>query len=174
MKSKIFKFIILTLFSVAATHGYAQKVSFAFLKGTEKLHVVFDYSDLKIQGQPEKSYVASQGEEWAGQWETAKANTYGAKFIEYFNKSCNKVESGNYPDAPYQATVRALTLSKIWALECEIVFTKKGDPAPVAKVKIKGDSRTAGIAAGAPSFLTARAFSYAGQNLGKIIAIQLK
>ena len=175
------KLIILSaIFLVASLSGYAQKItegSLSFLKAGEELNVVFNYDALMIQGSTEKEFLAEKGEEWAGQWEKAKAESYGKLFLEHMDKNLNAKKTlavcGNYPHAPYQAIVRVLTVGRGWGIECEVVFTKTGDSAPLAKMSLIGNSRsTYGI--GAPSYLTGTAFGYAGQNLGRFLTTKIK
>ena len=149
--------ILSAIFLIASLSGYAQKItegSLSFLKAGEKLQVVFDYDALMIQGSTEKEFLEIKGEEWAGQWEKAKAESYCKLFLEHLNKNANAkkelVDCGDYSDAPYRATVRVLTVGRGWGIECQVVFTKTGDSTPLAKMSLIGNSRsTYGI--GAPS-----------------------
>ena len=73
-------------------------------------------------------------------------------------------------------------------MTCVVVFTKMGDSYPLATINVRGDSgggqtysmgsrnSLAGVlgAAGGNNYLTGKAFGYMGQNLGKIIARQIK
>jgi hypothetical protein len=175
------KVTFLTAIFLVATLGcYAQKVtqgSVNFLKAGDQLHVVLNYDDLKIQKTPEKEYLAAKGEEWTGQWEKAKAETFGIKFIEFLEKNVNAKKEllvcGNLPNAPYKALVRVLSIDREWNVTCEVVFTQTGDSTPLAKLNLQGVSRTVyGI--GAPSYLTGTSLGYAGQFLGKFLAGKIK
>ena len=171
---------VFTAVFVMATFGcYAQKLtqgSLAFLKGQEKLNVVFNYDDLMIQGVPENSFKETQGQKWADEWEEAKPTTFKERFLGHLNKNLNagklNVQCGDFPEAPYQATVRVLTVGRVWGISCEVVFTRTGDSVPLAKITVTGDSQRIGGIGGMGSnvYLTGTAFGFAGQNLGKFMA----
>jgi len=158
------------------------KSSLTFLKGQEKLNVVFDYSALIVQGFSEKNFLENKEKKWIDQWEEAKAYLYYDRFLWHLNKNVNakktRLISGDYPESQYQATIRVLKLGKNWEMECEVYFTKTGDPIPLAKINIKGDVKTIGIGntlgINAPFYLIRTAFGYAGQNLGEFMAKKIK
>ena len=172
--------ILTAIFFIATLSCYAQKVtqgSINFLKAGDQLHVVFNYDDLKIHRSSEKDFLAARGEEFTGQWEKAKAETYGKQFIEFLEKNVNAKKEllvcGHLPNAPYQALVRVLSIDRDWNITCEVVFTRTGDATPLAKMSLSGITKTVyGI--GAPSYLTGQSHSYAGQFLGKFLAGKIK
>ncbi|MDR1332532.1 MAG: hypothetical protein LBK07_10575 [Tannerella sp.] len=177
-------FVLAIIAMACVTSLQAQKLSegnLNFLKGTERLNVVIDYSDMLIQGNPEQTAYELKGEEWAEKWETAKETSYPKEFIAHLNKNLNirkaVLPCGDYPEAEYQATVRVLTVGRIWGIECEVIFTKTGESLPLAVVKnLKGDSRRWGGIGGGGSntYLTGTAFAFAGQNLGVFMAKSIR
>ena len=198
MKTVIF---LAAMLAMVSFNGYAQKLtsgSLNFLKGQEKLHIVLNFDDVVLQGKPEKDYLALESEQWVEGWEAAKNSTFKEKILEYWNKNF-KVLCGDFPDAQYQAEVRVLEIKRKMGLAtlghhlegpgarritCEVVFTKKGESNPLAKISIKHDSKanTSFLApsavqtatstigsAGGNTYLTGRAFGYIGQELGKFM-----
>ncbi|MDR2414354.1 MAG: hypothetical protein LBD64_05160 [Odoribacteraceae bacterium] len=152
-----------------------------FLQGVEHLQVVFDYSHVLIQGNTEETIFAIKGKEWAEKWEEAKTTTFSKQFIGHLNKNVNARKKvllcGDYPDVEYRATVRVLTIGRVWGITCEVIFTKTGQTTPLAVIrKLKGDSRRWGGIGGMGSntYLTGSAFSFAGQNLGIFMAKKIK
>ena len=181
MKSKIFIIAIIAISFF--TNINAQKLTgekLSFLKGQKTLHIVFDYSDLKIQNNSESTALAMRGEEWAAQWEEAKSTTFNRQFLAHLNKNLNVngdvLLVGNYPEAHYQATVRVLSFGSVWGVECEVVFTKNNDLIPLTKISVKGDSRRIGGIGGMGSntYLAGSAMSFAGQNLGRFMVKKIK
>ncbi|GAA5099560.1 hypothetical protein GCM10023210_37110 [Chryseobacterium ginsengisoli] len=97
------------LFAVSAV-AMAQKFKIQsgdlkFLKGTEIVNVVFDYSDMKLlkENYTEAQYIPKRMEElnkktegsgdiWKKQWERSKEELWNPKFITIFNKVLSKEE----------------------------------------------------------------------------------
>ena len=79
---------------------------------------------------------------------------------------------GDFPDAPYQATVHVLTVSQNWKkIAYAVEFTSKGNNALLARVFIEAKTKKTGaVRIGGEKLKTIIAFSYAGQKLGKIIS----
>jgi hypothetical protein len=160
---------------------YSAKItntSLAFLNGQGKLNVVFDYSDLKIKGHPEKFFLTMQSSEWVQQWEYAKTSTFDQEFFNYLNKTINAKKTillcGDYPDAQYQATVRVLRVERGWKVVCEVFFSKSDNTVPMAKVIVGGLPRKYSNFSGNNAYQTGTAFAYAGQNLGKYMGKKIK
>jgi hypothetical protein len=172
------KISIFTVFLLVATLGsFAQKNSLGFLKGQNKLDVVINYDELMIQGIPESSYLEMNGAKVTEQWETAKNTVFKESFLLHLNRNLNATRMylicGDYPDAPYQATVYVLSIGRNWKkITYEIDFTRKGDDTLLTRIKFTGKSRRAvGVArVGSKIFLTRTAFGYAGENLGKYMS----
>ncbi|WP_345207395.1 hypothetical protein [Chryseobacterium ginsengisoli] len=103
------KLFLLMLFAVSAV-AMAQKFKIQsgdlkFLKGTEIVNVVFDYSDMKLlkENYTEAQYIPKRMEElnkktegsgdiWKKQWERSKEELWNPKFITIFNKVLSKEE----------------------------------------------------------------------------------
>ena len=178
MKKSIIYGAILLLTSFCC---YSQK-PFSFLNRQGKLHVVFNYDKLVIQGLPENDYL-----EWlemrnpkaVDQWENAKATLFGEGFTFHLNKNINtnriRLLCGEYPDALYQATVYVRNVSRNYEkITFEVVFTRKVNNELFATIKTTGKSRGyGGIRAGSYTYKARTAFNHAGQNLGKIIASKI-
>ena len=180
---KLFKklFAALLFVCIATVACYAQNVFFIkgkwnlnFLNGQERLNVVFDYSDLKIQGHKEMFYVEMRGQLWAEEWEDAKVSKFPERFFYHLNKNINADKSlllcraYTEAEAQYQATVRVLVISN-YEIRCEVIFTKSGDTVPLAIIAVRG-----GRCGDAKISRIERAFGDVGQNLGKFMANKIK
>ena len=186
--------MIALLFTSCGTTKVAED-SLAFLKGQPQLHVVISFEDVLLQGKPEKTYLEAEQPQWVEGWETAKATVFADNFMGHLNNNV-RMRCGNYPEAPYQATVYVLSVDRAGFgshlegpgrrdVTCEVVFTKTGDSYPLASIRVSGSSQgnasrssnsLSGIlaAAGSNTNLAGRAFGYMGQNLGRTIARKTK
>jgi hypothetical protein len=107
---------LLILFSLLLTAASAQKLkgNLDFLKGQERVNVVFDYKGVTIDGDSEESYVKEKMAEektpedaaaWKTEWDAARGK-YQKMYIQYFNDESNNIVIGAYPDAQYSIIVR--------------------------------------------------------------------
>lgn len=96
------------MFFAVSTFTLAQKFKIQsgdakFLKGTEVVNVVFDYSELKLMKEnfTEEEYIPKRidelnkktegsGDLWKKQWERSKEELWNPKFIMLFNKIFSK------------------------------------------------------------------------------------
>ena len=101
------KLFLLVLFAVSIS-AFAQKFKIQsgdakFLKGTEVVNVIFDYSEMKLmkKNYTEEEYIPKRVEElnkktegagdlWKKQWERSKEELWNPKFIMLFNKVLSK------------------------------------------------------------------------------------
>ena len=156
---------------VGASAQKLKEGDLSFLKGENKLHVVFDYSDLKIEGKKETVFLEKKGDKWATDWNNAKS-----EFFEKFTKNANMVlidkdldlRIGNFPDAKYQITIKVLTLDDDWDMTTEVYFAK--DSKILAVVDLKGSAGKFG----SPTNLTGDAMKDAGTRFGKFISKKIK
>ncbi|SFN71513.1 hypothetical protein SAMN05421594_3894 [Chryseobacterium oleae] len=102
------KKLLLLLLVAVSTVAMAQKFKIKsgdakFLKGTETVNVVFDYSEMKLlkENYTEAEYIPRRieelnkktegsGEIWKKQWERVKEELWNPKFITIFNKVLSK------------------------------------------------------------------------------------
>lgn len=102
------KKLLLLLLVAVSTVAMAQKFKIKsgdakFLKGTETVNVIFDYSDMKLlkENYTEEEYIPRRieelnkktegsGEIWKKQWERVKEELWNPKFITIFNKVLSK------------------------------------------------------------------------------------
>ena len=165
----------------AQSQRTAQRInSLAFLKGQERLHIIFNYDFFMIDGIPEKDYFAIRGL-IVEEWENAKNTTIKTTFLAFLNQSINarrtRLLCGDYPDAPYQATIYVLknTVGRKKGITCEMVFTQKGNDVPLGKITFSSKSRRfGGVQVGRITYQTRTAFGYAGKKLGKSMARKIK
>jgi TM2 domain-containing membrane protein YozV len=147
-------------------------VSFDFLKGETRLNVVFDYSELQIRGVSEEVYFASQSSESKQEWDEAKVEDFYKDFVEKANdylKDEAELRLGSFPDAPYQAIVRLLSVDRDYYMQVEVVFVRADTKETLTSVKLEGEPRSYGDIVYMLSF----AMEKIGQSVGTFLAVQL-
>ncbi|MDQ0592511.1 hypothetical protein QFZ37_000880 [Chryseobacterium ginsenosidimutans] len=101
---KLLLFMLIAVSTVAMAQKFKiQSGDLKFLKGTETINVVFDYSEMKLmkENYTEAEYVPRRIEElnkktegsgniWKKQWERSKEELWNPKFITVFNKVLSK------------------------------------------------------------------------------------
>lgn len=123
------------LFTVS-TVVFAQKFKIQsgdakFLKGTEVVNVVFDYSEMKLmkENYTEEEYVPKRvdelnkktegsGDLWKKQWERSKEELWNPKFIMLFNKVFSKeninTKLKENAESPYTLVVKVKWIYPGW------------------------------------------------------------
>lgn len=123
------------LFTVSAV-VFAQKFKIQsgdakFLKGTEVVNVVFDYSEMKLmkENYTEEEYVPKRvdelnkktegsGDLWKKQWERSKEELWNPKFIMLFNKVFSKeninTKLKENAESPYTLVVKVKWIYPGW------------------------------------------------------------
>jgi hypothetical protein len=129
------KLFVLMLFTVS-TVVFAQKFKIQsgdakFLKGTEVVNVVFDYSEMKLmkENYTEEEYVPKRvdelnkktegsGDLWKKQWERSKEELWNPKFIMLFNKVFSKeninTKLKENAESPYTLVVKVKWIYPGW------------------------------------------------------------
>ncbi|MCA6067448.1 hypothetical protein JI747_009690 [Chryseobacterium sp. RG1] len=129
------KLFVLMLFTVSAV-VFAQKFKIQsgdakFLKGTEVVNVVFDYSEMKLmkENYTEEEYVPKRvdelnkktegsGDLWKKQWERSKEELWNPKFIMLFNKVFSKeninTKLKENAESPYTLVVKVKWIYPGW------------------------------------------------------------
>ncbi|MEY8761521.1 hypothetical protein [Chryseobacterium tongliaoense] len=101
---KLFLLILFTVSTIVLAQKFKiQSGDAKFLKGTEVVNVVFDYTDMKLlkENYTEAEYIPKRIEElnkktegsgdiWKKQWERSKEELWNPKFIMLFNKILSK------------------------------------------------------------------------------------
>ncbi|GAA4165292.1 hypothetical protein GCM10022217_37250 [Chryseobacterium ginsenosidimutans] len=102
-----------------------------FLKGTEVVNVIFDYSDMKLmkENYTEAEYIPRRveelnkktegsGEIWRKQWERSKEELWNPKFIMLFNKIFSKeninTKLKENAESPYTLIVKVKWIYPGW------------------------------------------------------------
>ncbi|WP_344833881.1 hypothetical protein [Chryseobacterium ginsenosidimutans] len=129
------KLFLLMLFATS-TVAMAQKFKIQsgdakFLKGTEVVNVIFDYSDMKLmkENYTEAEYIPRRveelnkktegsGEIWRKQWERSKEELWNPKFIMLFNKIFSKeninTKLKENAESPYTLIVKVKWIYPGW------------------------------------------------------------
>ena len=151
--------------------------SLNFLKEVKNLHVVFDYSDIIMNGRTEEYYAATREEKWKNNWDNDKIQFY--KFftnnanVELISKNAS-LRLGDFPDAEYLATVKVLKMidaSHIYT--AEVIFTKMDFTDVLAVVSI--DYRKGSISKEWTLTQTInKIMKIAGKQFGKLIVKNTK
>lgn len=101
---KIMMIMMIAISAVAMAQKFKIKEGdLKFLKGTETVNVVFDYSEMKLlkENYTEEQYISRRAEElnkkvdgsgeiWKKQWARSKEELWNPKFITIFNKTLEK------------------------------------------------------------------------------------
>lgn len=101
---KIMMIMMIAISAVAVAQKFKIKEGdLKFLKGTETINVVFDYSEMKLlkENYTEEQYIPRRveelnkkvdgsGEIWKKQWARSKEELWNPKFITIFNKTLEK------------------------------------------------------------------------------------
>ena len=132
---------VLCFFNVEAQTTHKLKEgSLNFLKGVKNLNVVFDYSDLIINGKTEEYFTEKSGERWKTNWDNDKIRFYEL-FItnanaEFINTKTT-LRLGDFPDAEYMITVKVLKMiDGIHDYTAEVIFTQMDSTDVLAVVSI--------------------------------------
>ena len=109
-------FGLLILFSLLVTAVSAQKLKgkLDFLKGQEKVNIVFDFSSFTIDKDPVDKYIKERtnkkSEEetanWIAEWEGSARDGFKELYIKYCNDDLKKLVVGIFPDAEYTIIVK--------------------------------------------------------------------
>jgi len=169
------KNILMALLLVATIGVSAQNLavgSLDFLNGETEISIAFDYSQLKISGQAEKSYALLKNESWGTNWENAKKTAFIEKFIRSLNSELveKNLSFDNLPTAKYLATIKVLTLDNDWNMNTEVIFTRQNESKTLAVLTLKGKAGRFG----SDTNLTGDAMCDAGKKLGKFLAKKIR
>lgn len=130
------KKLFLLMFFAISTVTMAQKFKIQsgdakFIKGTEVVNVVFDYSDMKLlkENYTEEEYIPKRiaelnkktegsGDIWKKQWERSKEELWNPKFITVFNKVFSKeninTKLKENAESPYTLVVKVKWIYPGW------------------------------------------------------------
>jgi len=143
MRKILFLAFILTVCFFSAKAQIAQKLtqgSLVFLNEVKNLNIVFDYTDLIINGNTEEYFTVKSGEKWKNNWDNDKIR-FNKLFIMNANMELIKKNAalrlGDFPDAEYIATVKVLKMiDGIHTYSAEVIFTQTGSTDVLAVVSI--------------------------------------
>ena len=109
-------FGLLILFSLLVTAVSAQKLKgkIDFLKGQEEVNLVFDFSNLSVNGKSVDRYIKDRtnkkSEEetasWIAEWEGSARDGFKELYTKYCNDELDKFDVGVFPDAEYTIIVK--------------------------------------------------------------------
>ncbi|MDR1120966.1 MAG: hypothetical protein LBM08_08615 [Dysgonamonadaceae bacterium] len=170
------RILFITLFAVTTVFSIsAQKLregNLDFLKGETKLNIVFDYSNLKIEGRSEEYYIEKNGIKWKENWDNAK-NEFFEKFVRNVNLKLIEKEKqlrcGNFLDSKYQATVRVLELDNDKDMDAEIIIAQMDNNQILARLTLTGKAGSFGTMTN----LVGDAMKDAGEKIGKLLVKKL-
>ncbi len=196
---KVFLLATCAFLSISALK--AQKLvegSLAFLKNEKQIHFVFDYTDMKVDGDPEEKYVAKEvkdknkdkkgsGDEWKKKWETTYRTKYfQERFISDFNKETKgALEGGYFENAKYQAIIKTIDMdpgfyggviqAEAW-VKLVVTITEKGSSDVLAKIEIKKAEGSKYDMVSMPVFelRIASAYGEGGEDLAEFLIKQIK
>jgi len=143
MKKIIFLAFISTICFLSAEARAPQKLtqgSLDFLNGVKNLNIIFDYTDLIINGKTEEYVAAKNGERWAKNWDKDKIQ-FNKLFIASANMELIErnaaLRLGDFPDAEYAATVKVLKMiDRSHGYTAEVIFTQPDSTDILAVISI--------------------------------------
>ncbi|GHT09303.1 hypothetical protein FACS189426_07320 [Bacteroidia bacterium] len=186
-------FGILILFSLLVTAASAQKLkgNLDFLKGQERVNVVFDFKGVTIDGDSEESYVKEQMQDektpedadvWKTNWENSARENFQKTYIQYFNDESKNIIIGVSPDAEYTIIVKILDIdpgnfagpfSNPAKIRSSVNIVKKGEETALASITGNKDYNHFALS---PILFDRIAFGFgeAGKMLGKFLNKKIK
>jgi hypothetical protein len=182
-------------FSLLATAASAQKLKgkIDFLKGIERVNIVFDFEGLTINGKSEASFVellkeektAEIADDWKSEWENSQRERFKTSYMKGCNDKLNNGSIGVFPEAQYTIVVKiedidpgvyAGPFSRAAKIKSTVSFAKTGEEAILASYTSK-DYNNAGNGIYCPPLRFDRidtGFNEAGEKLGKVLNKNLK
>jgi hypothetical protein len=159
--------LILNKSSISVKEG-----SMNFLRGETKIKVLFDYSDLMIDGISEKDFVKARvrrfGEEWGVKWENTTKKWFNERFLAYTNGKLAKSKlrlAEDAPDANYQAIVKYVIMDDDNDTRLVVEFTKVNSTEVLARIALYGSAGSFGSMVN----LVGDALKKAGECFGKFL-----
>jgi hypothetical protein len=136
------------LFVLGSASAKKFKPSPAFMKGEKEINVVFDYSQVKYDGDSQQKQYKDKGKKWVEEWEGKRREGNAETFLSNVNKELSKlnIEVGDYPSAKYTIIVVVVDcdfgayagpLSVAAKLKCTIKIVKTGTTEVLASVDLK-------------------------------------
>lgn len=184
------KKVLLMTMCLFVTIGFVSAQKFkpapTFLKGNAEINVIFDYSNVVFDKDPQKKYYKSKSADWITEWEGNRRDYNANGFIKDVNKELESanVVIGNYPDAEYTMIVDVVNcdfgayagpFSVPAKLQCTIRIVKTGTTETLASVALKESQNPYTIAATPVDFdRIYLAFEEVGEKLGELLAKILK
>ncbi|MCL2246538.1 MAG: hypothetical protein FWC10_05435 [Lentimicrobiaceae bacterium] len=180
--------VFLVLLSLVAMSVSAQKFkpSPAFLKGETQINVIFDYSQVKFDGDSQAEYYKDKGQRWVEEWESKRRDNNANAFISNINDELKKVGTNvdTYPSTPYTMIVDVLDcdfgayagpMSVPAKLKCTIKIVKTGTTEVLALVTLK-ESQNPYTTIGTPVDFDRMylAFGEMGEEVGELLVKALK
>jgi len=103
-------FVVLLSFVAMSVSAQKLKPSPVFLKGEKQINVIFDYSKVIFDRDPQKEYYLSKGADWVEEWEGQRRINNATSFNSNVNDELKKLSIyvGDYPDAKYTIIVEVL------------------------------------------------------------------
>lgn len=145
--------IIALSFLLLSVSAFSQKIinkqgDFKFLKGTDKVEVLFNYSKLELlkENYPEETYISKRKEElndknagvgdsWEVKWRASKKEIWEPMFLELLNKYASKgTKMGFYSEEPSSPYV--MKVDVIWIYPGWDVFMMKQHAKVTTKISI--------------------------------------
>jgi len=178
--------LLVVLLSVAMVSASAGKFkpSPIFLKGEKQINVVFDYSQVKYDGDSQQKQYKDKGKKWVEEWEGKRRDNNAEIFTSKMNGELKNVSVGEYPNAKYTMIVVVVDcdfgayagpMSVPAKLKGTIKIVKTGTKEVLASIdmKVKQNSFTV---IGTPVDFDRMylAFDQLGQETGKKLAKVLK
>lgn len=160
MNKKVLFAVLLSVATVFSVSAQKFKPAPAFLKGENKINIVFDYSKVEFDGDSQSEYYKEKGQSWIEEWEGKRRENNASAFLKSFNDELKQINmnAGDYPEAQYSIIVDVVDcdfgayagpFSVAAKLECTLRVVKTGTTETLSSITLE-ESQNPYTVAGTP------------------------
>ena len=186
MSKKVVFTALLSVMMVLSVSAQKFKPSPDFLKGEKQINLVFDYNQVKFDGDSQEKYYKEKDQLWIEEWEGKRRDGNASSFRGSINDELRKldVNAGIYPEAQYTIIVDVVDcdfgafsgpFSVPAKLTCTVKIVKTGTTEILTSITVK-ESQNPYTLAGTPIDFDRMylAFGEVGEEIGEILVKVLK
>ena len=178
MSKNVFLTVLLSVVMGLSVSAQKFKPSPVFLKGEKEINVLFDYSQVKFDGDSQEKYYKEKGGDWVDEWEGKRRENNAKSFLTSLNDELKKVDvdTGDYPQAQYTIIVEVLDcnfgtyagpFSITAKVTCTLRIVKTGTTETLASITLRESQNSSTVIATPVDFdRIYLAFGEVGEALG--------
>jgi hypothetical protein len=148
MSKNIFFTVLLSITMVLSVSAQKFKPVPVFLKGEAQINLVFDYSQVKFDGDSQEEQYKDKGQKWVEEWEGKRRDYNTNAFISSINDELKKlgINTDEHIEAQYTMIVDVLDcdfgayagpLSVPAKLKCTVKIVKTGTKEVLTSITLK-------------------------------------